>query len=224
MMKCFGRKGSFCTRHGDTCEETELRWTAANFIFIFEWSIVVVLKRSLRDLKKKRGGGNFTRTLRKTENVPTQEVSGLTVSADIFFRPETFRALTPELSPISTKLKTLSTCHLKPDIDAALFHRIRNVGLLGHLALEVSFAPAQGTGLTYRIMYELAVCSDGMTEAQPRSFRQNRPASEYIIWHNAHSPAGRCSGCSHTCTWIRKKCRLITIMQRSPDRFRFLLP
>ena len=33
----------------------------------------------------------------------------------------------------------------------------------------------------YRIMYELAVCSDGMTEAQPRSFRQNRPASEYII-------------------------------------------
>ena len=34
---------------------------------------------------------------------------------------------------------------------------------------------------TYRIMYELAVCSDGMTEAQPRSFRQNRPASEYII-------------------------------------------
>ena len=34
-------------------------------------------------------------------------------------------------------------------------------------------------------MYELAVCSDGMTETQPRSFRQNRPASEYIIWHNA---------------------------------------
>ena len=33
----------------------------------------------------------------------------------------------------------------------------------------------------YRIMYELAVCSDGMTEAQPRSFRQNRPASECII-------------------------------------------
>ena len=33
----------------------------------------------------------------------------------------------------------------------------------------------------YRIMYELAVCSDGMTEAQPRSFRQNKPASEYII-------------------------------------------
>ena len=58
---------------------------------------------------------------------------------------------------------------------------------------------------TYRIMYELAVCSDGMTEAEPRSFRQNRPASEYIIWHNAHSPANRCSGCSNTCTWIRKK-------------------
>ena len=57
----------------------------------------------------------------------------------------------------------------------------------------------------YRIMYELAVCSDGMTEAQPRSFRQNRPASEYIIWHNAHSPANRCSGCSTTCTWKRKK-------------------
>ena len=35
--------------------------------------------------------------------------------------------------------------------------------------------------ITYRIMYELAVCSDGMTLAQPRSFRQNRPASEYII-------------------------------------------
>ena len=28
-----------------------------------------------------------------------------------------------------------------------------------------------------RIMYELAVCSDGMIEAQPRSFRQNRAAS-----------------------------------------------
>ena len=43
----------------------------------------------------------------------------------------------------------------------------------------------QNTGehicMMYRIMYELAVCSDGMTEAQPRSFRQNRPASEYII-------------------------------------------
>ena len=49
------------------------------------------------------------------------------------------------------------------------------------------------------------VCSDGMAEAQPRSFRQNRPASEYIIWHNAHSPANRCSSCSHTCTWKRKK-------------------
>ena len=38
-------------------------------------------------------------------------------------------------------------------------------------------------GFQYRIMYELAVCSDGMTEAQPapRSFRQNRAASEYII-------------------------------------------
>ena len=30
--------------------------------------------------------------------------------------------------------------------------------------------------LTSLLMYELAVCSDGMTEAQPRSFRQNRPA------------------------------------------------
>ena len=58
--------------------------------------------------------------------------------------------------------------------------------------------------IMYRIMYELADCSDGMTEAQPRSFRQNRPASEYIIWHNAHSPANRCSGCSNTCTWMRK--------------------
>ena len=46
-------------------------------------------------------------------------------------------------------------------------------------------------------MYELAVCSDGMTEAQPSSLHQNRPASEYIIWHNAHSPADRCSGCSN---------------------------
>ena len=76
----------------------------------------------------------------------------------------------------------------------------------------------------YRIMYELAVCSDGMTEAQPRSFRQNRPASEYIIWHNAHSPANRCSGCSNTCTWIRKKCRLKILMQCSQHRFRLLLP
>ena len=59
-------------------------------------------------------------------------------------------------------------------------------------------------GALYRIMYELAVCSDGMTEAQPKSFRQNRPASEYIIWHNAHSPANSCSGCSNTCTWKRK--------------------
>ena len=41
-------------------------------------------------------------------------------------------------------------------------------------------------------------------EAQPRSFRQNRPASEYIIWHNAHSPANRCSGCSNTCTEYEK--------------------
>ena len=49
----------------------------------------------------------------------------------------------------------------------------------------------------YRILYTLAVCSDGMTEAKPRLFRQNRPASEYIIWHNPHSPANRCSGCSH---------------------------
>ena len=43
------------------------------------------------------------------------------------------------------------------------------------------FEKNKGAGtVTYRIMYELAVCSDGMTEAQPRSFRQNRPASEYI--------------------------------------------
>ena len=59
---------------------------------------------------------------------------------------------------------------------------------------------------------------------QPRLFRQNRSASEYIIWHNAHSPANKCSGCSNLCTWWRKKCRLITLMQRSEDRFRFLLP
>ena len=37
------------------------------------------------------------------------------------------------------------------------------------------------------IMYELAVCSDGMTEAQPRSFRQNRPASEYITTESVNS-------------------------------------
>ena len=35
--------------------------------------------------------------------------------------------------------------------------------------------------ITYRIMYKLAVCSNGMTEAKPRLFRQNRPASEYIV-------------------------------------------
>ena len=34
-------------------------------------------------------------------------------------------------------------------------------------------------------MYGLAVCSDEMTEAKPRFIRQNRPASEYIIQHNA---------------------------------------
>ena len=33
----------------------------------------------------------------------------------------------------------------------------------------------------YRIMYEPAVCSDGMTEAKSRLFRQNRQASEDII-------------------------------------------
>ena len=71
--------------------------------------------------------------------------------------------------------------------------------------------PTSVTRDKYRIMYKLAVCSDGMTEAQPRSLRQNRSASEYIIWHNAHSPANRCSGCSHTCTWKRKKCSLVTI-------------
>ena len=32
----------------------------------------------------------------------------------------------------------------------------------------------------YGIMYELAICSDGKTEAQPRSFRQKRPAIEHI--------------------------------------------
>ena len=77
-------------------------------------------------------------------------------------------------------------------------------------------------------MYDLAVCSDGMTglmlKQHLRLFRQNRSASEYIIWHDAHSHANKCSGCSSTCTWKRKKCRLITLMQRSEDRFRFLLP
>ena len=37
-------------------------------------------------------------------------------------------------------------------------------------------------------MYELAVFSDGMTEAKPRFFRQNRPASEYIISDKMHTP------------------------------------
>ena len=103
-----------------------------------------------------------------------------------------------------------------------LCHRTRRACSHGTATLAVDTMYCTCT--KYRIMYELAVCSDGMTEAQPRSFRQNRPASEYIIWHNAHSPANRCSGCSNTCTWIRKKCRLITLMQRSQNWFRFLLP
>ena len=31
-----------------------------------------------------------------------------------------------------------------------------------------------------RIMYELEVCSDGTTEAQPRSFHQNRPTASTL--------------------------------------------
>ena len=31
-----------------------------------------------------------------------------------------------------------------------------------------------------RIMYELEVCSDGTTEAQPRLFRQNRPTASTL--------------------------------------------
>ena len=31
-----------------------------------------------------------------------------------------------------------------------------------------------------RIMYELEVCSDGTAEAQPRSFRQNRPTASTL--------------------------------------------
>ena len=34
--------------------------------------------------------------------------------------------------------------------------------------------------LPSRIMYELEVCSDGTTEAQPRSFRQNRPTASTL--------------------------------------------
>ena len=34
--------------------------------------------------------------------------------------------------------------------------------------------------ITSRIMYELEVCSDGTTEAQPRSFRQNRPTASTL--------------------------------------------
>ena len=46
----------------------------------------------------------------------------------------------------------------------------------------------------YRIMYELAVCSDGMTEAQPRSFRQNRPASEVQrLFEHVHLKAKKMS-------------------------------
>ena len=41
-----------------------------------------------------------------------------------------------------------------------------------------SRAPTNTRGFTYRIMYELAVCSDGMSGAKPRLFRQNRPARE----------------------------------------------
>ena len=46
------------------------------------------------------------------------------------------------------------------------------------------------TYVMYRIMYELAVCSDGMTEAQSKSVRQNRPASE--------QPASTLSDIMHT--------------------------
>ena len=47
-------------------------------------------------------------------------------------------------------------------------------------------------------MFELTVCSDGMTEVKPRSSRQNRPASEYIIRHNARTRAKRTSNASYS--------------------------
>ena len=49
------------------------------------------------------------------------------------------------------------------------------------------------------------------TSATPWSVLQisDRHLRRYPL-HNAHSPANRCSGCSNTCTWSEKKCRLIT--------------
>ena len=79
----------------------------------------------------------------------------------------------------------------------------------------------QGTNQC-RIMYELAVCSDGMTEAQPRSFRQNRPASEYIS-DIMHTPLLTSAAVVRTrAPEYEKKCCLIIIMQHSQDKFRFL--
>ena len=45
-----------------------------------------------------------------------------------------------------------------------------------HISCE---APTRSVILS-RIMYQLEVCSDGTTEAQPRSFRQNRPTASTL--------------------------------------------
>ena len=50
------------------------------------------------------------------------------------------------------------------------------------LGVATAIQPAAGraTGWMSRIMYELEVCSDGTTEAQLRSFRQNRPTASTL--------------------------------------------
>ena len=49
--------------------------------------------------------------------------------------------------------------------------------LLFQIFVLVQRSRAAASPAMFRIMYELAVCSDGMTEAKPRLFLQNRPAS-----------------------------------------------
>ena len=46
--------------------------------------------------------------------------------------------------------------------------------------LKVSTGTVLRLYMQSRIMYELEVCSDGTTEAQPRSFRQNRPTASTL--------------------------------------------
>ena len=76
----------------------------------------------------------------------------------------------------------------------------------------------------YRIMYELAVCSDGMTEAQPRSFRQNRPPASTLS-DIMHTPLLTGAAVVRTrAPESEKKMSFDNLMQRSQERFRFLLP